>query len=443
MSMRGTERLKSFRLRAVTLFRCSLLLILPLVPSVARGVYSCGGTNDDFNCGADNPYPCCSNGGNCTWWAWEQACRNWVQGLPNWGNALSWLGNAPGSGWPTGSTPQVGSIACDTGNGPFGSLGHVAWVTGFDSNNVTVTEQWCDGFYGNRTATYSRSSFEGYIYKKGGGTPPTPTPNPCGGTDNATYVSDSWPHDGDDLSPNQSFQKSWTMRNSGSSTWKNSCNHKWAFDGGQQFGAPEYTDVGGDVSPGNNKTWTLNMTAPSTPGTYTGYWKTDRNGVGRFGDSVWITIDVINPKPDTPNPSIQWLDQGMNTGDNQKVKVDCGMPSRANQLYYDMSGGGTDDYGWTGDTSYTDTGVSDEQTVQVNCQAYSSSTGLYSDWSGWRSVGVGDRTQPDSPSPQAPTWDDQGANSGDNQKVTSNVPLPSGASQIQHRLYRSDGTQLQ
>ena len=72
-------------------------------------VYSCGGTNDDCICGMNNPYPCCDNGGNCTWWAWHAACCNWGVGCPGWGNAHSWLGNAQASGYPTTSTPTVGT----------------------------------------------------------------------------------------------------------------------------------------------------------------------------------------------------------------------------------------------------------------------------------------------------------------------------------------------
>ncbi len=170
------------------------------LPNVACGtgsgvvepmVYSCGGTNDDFNCGGNNPYPCCSNGGNCTWWAWDRACRNWVRALPGWGNAKSWYSNAQASGYPTGTTPEVGSIAVDTNT--FNPYGHVAWVLSFTSTTITVSEQnCCTGCnYGDRVYTYQRSIFDGYVYNP---TPsaPTITQNPssrsvCNG-DNTTFT---------------------------------------------------------------------------------------------------------------------------------------------------------------------------------------------------------------------------------------------------------------
>jgi surface antigen len=138
---------------------------------VVPTVYSCGGTNDDFNCGGNNPYPCCSNGGNCTWWCWDRACRNWVRALPGWGDAHSWYGYAQAAGYPTGTTPQVGSIAVDT-NYTFGAYGHVVWVLSYTSTTLTVSEQNCGGGYGDRVYTWNRSAFDGYIYNP---TPSAPT----------------------------------------------------------------------------------------------------------------------------------------------------------------------------------------------------------------------------------------------------------------------------
>jgi len=45
------------------------------------------------------------------------------------------------------------------------------------------------------------------------------------------------------------------------------------------------------------------------------------------------------------------------------------MPANAAELFYDMEGTGTNDYGWTGATSDTHAEVYDEQTVSVRCKA--------------------------------------------------------------------------
>jgi surface antigen len=106
----------------------------------------------------DDPYPCCDNGGNCTWWAWEQACCGWAKGLPGWGNANQWAGNArANSNYQVLSSPVVHSVAVRAS----GTYGHVAWVTSVSGSTITVTEQNCWGGYGHQNATYNASFFDG------------------------------------------------------------------------------------------------------------------------------------------------------------------------------------------------------------------------------------------------------------------------------------------
>lgn len=126
-----------------------------------------------------NPYPCCdndSNGsasgstdGNCTWYAWYRArtTKGWV--VPGaWGNANLWCSRASAdtTGWKVSSTPTVGTIACSA------SLGHVAWVTAYNSSlgQITVAEMNCKCptscvGTGYRSKTYTASSFQ-YISAK-------------------------------------------------------------------------------------------------------------------------------------------------------------------------------------------------------------------------------------------------------------------------------------
>ena len=51
----------------------TVALACVLFAAPARAVYQCGDQVDSCQCGAPNPYPCCDNGGNCTWMAWENA----------------------------------------------------------------------------------------------------------------------------------------------------------------------------------------------------------------------------------------------------------------------------------------------------------------------------------------------------------------------------------
>jgi MYXO-CTERM domain-containing protein len=134
--------------------RLAVAVVIALAARPAAAVYQCGDQTDDCHCGGYDPYPCCDNGGNCTWWAWEAACCNWAVVLPGWGNANQWRGNALADpDYDVLDYPVTGSIA----NRISGTYGHVAWVVGLSGLELTVTEEnCCTGCnYGMRTYTYS------------------------------------------------------------------------------------------------------------------------------------------------------------------------------------------------------------------------------------------------------------------------------------------------
>jgi murein DD-endopeptidase MepM/ murein hydrolase activator NlpD len=109
--------------------------------------------------------------------------------------------------------------------------------------------------------------------------------------DQSTFISDVTVPDGTVVSPDQTLHKVWRVRNSGTSTWKSG--YDLVFVGGDQMGAPSSVNVPGTISPGDNADLTVDMTAPSTPGTYTGRWRL-RNAQGTyFGDELWITVEVV------------------------------------------------------------------------------------------------------------------------------------------------------
>jgi MYXO-CTERM domain-containing protein len=137
----------------LAVFTAALLAAAP-----AAAVSQCGPDKDLCQCGMNNPYPCCSNGGNCTWWSWDRACCHWKVGLPGWGNANQWAGNARNHpSYNVVSTPVVGSIAVRVA----GDYGHVAWVTAVSGSSVTVTEQNCWGGWGHQSATRDKSFYDG------------------------------------------------------------------------------------------------------------------------------------------------------------------------------------------------------------------------------------------------------------------------------------------
>jgi hypothetical protein len=110
---------------------------------------------------------------------------------------------------------------------------------------------------------------------------PTNTPIPC---NLAGFVSDVTYPDNTLVAPNQTFPKTWRIRNVGSCSWNSS--YLLVFDHGDGMGVTAgYTQslTAGVVNPGQMVDLTVNMTAPATPGTYTSYWRLRDPGGVLFG----------------------------------------------------------------------------------------------------------------------------------------------------------------
>ncbi len=109
------------------------------------------------------------------------------------------------------------------------------------------------------------------------------------GSDNAAYVADITVPDNTAFSSNQGFNKVWQIKNIGSTSW--SSGYQWTFDGGDQMGGPNSISVP-SVSPGNTWNPSINLQAPASAGTYKGYWRMQAPDGHRFGDRVWVQIQV-------------------------------------------------------------------------------------------------------------------------------------------------------
>jgi len=102
-----------------------------------------------------------------------------------------------------------------------------------------------------------------------------------------------------------------TMTNTGSTTW--SASRLYAL-GSQNPGDNTTWGLGrvslaGDVPPGGSATFTFNITAPATPGTYNFQWRMVQDGVEWFGDSSTnVAVDVLSAGTllaDVPNGTTQ------------------------------------------------------------------------------------------------------------------------------------------
>src|SRR5438132_712633 len=108
--------------------------------------------------------------------------------------------------------------------------------------------------------------------------------------DGGTLVSKTLA-DGTQENAGSAFTQSWTMRNSGTTTWSpGTYGYTINFTSGSQMGGASYITLANSLAPCPPRRSSALLTAPTTPGTYTGSWQmhnasTSANPYGiAFGD---------------------------------------------------------------------------------------------------------------------------------------------------------------
>ncbi|HEX8993046.1 MAG TPA: NBR1-Ig-like domain-containing protein [Anaerolineales bacterium] len=133
----------------------------------------------------------------------------------------------------------------------------------------------------------------------------TPLPSDC---DRAQFVADVTVPDGTVFAPNSAITKTWSLKNIGTCTWTTS--YSLVFDSRDKMGGPDSVAMPKTVAPGDTVNVTVNLIAPSSAGSYRGFWKFQnasgvRFGIGPGGTSPWwVAIQVVGPTatPGTPTP---------------------------------------------------------------------------------------------------------------------------------------------
>jgi hypothetical protein len=122
---------------------------------------------------------------------------------------------------------------------------------------------------------------------------PTSTiPAPVNTGDSAAWVADVTIPDNTDVTPGQVFVKTWRIQNTGVTTW--TTDYDLVYVEGEPMGTTTEVAVPTSVSPGQQVDISVTLTAPTTVGTYIGYWKM-RNAAGAFFDyGVTVVIDVVS-----------------------------------------------------------------------------------------------------------------------------------------------------
>jgi hypothetical protein len=110
------------------------------------------------------------------------------------------------------------------------------------------------------------------------------------------------------MQPGQAFTKTWRLYNAGTCAWSKSYAVVYAY--GDLMGAQQVVPLKGNVDPGQTVEVSVDMVAPSTPGTYQGNWKL-RNaanasfGIGPAGSSpFWVRIVVVQGATSTATTTI-------------------------------------------------------------------------------------------------------------------------------------------
>jgi ABC-type amino acid transport substrate-binding protein len=155
------------------------------------------------------------------------------------------------------------------------------------------------------------SGYIGQLQQKYLGTPgsgpgsPTPTPTPAPCINSMKWVTDINYDDHNMkappvLQPGQKFTKTWRVRNAGTCPWQPSF-HLDFISGTRMGGQP--VKVGKTIPVGGTVDLSVNLTAPTAPGTYQGIWQMRDNQGTAFGERIWVGIQVpAPPAPPTATP---------------------------------------------------------------------------------------------------------------------------------------------
>ncbi len=123
--------------------------------------------------------------------------------------------------------------------------------------------------------------------------PPAASATPV--CDQAQFIKDVTIPDGTTFLPNETFVKTWRLRNAGNCTWSG---YTLVFDSGESMNGTSPIAIG-TVSPGQEVDLSVTLTAPATNGSYRSYWRIrNPSGVllpvlnGNQGQSFFADIKV-------------------------------------------------------------------------------------------------------------------------------------------------------
>ena len=153
---------------------------------------------------------------------------------------------------------------------------------------------------------------------------------------------------GQTFQPDESFQVTWTLENTGDCTWDSGYSLKLI--GGEIITSENLLSLNSSVSPGDSITLAVDMQAPSSPGNYISAWKMQDGEGHLFGQNAHpnspsrIAIKVIptgnqgnNPTPEPEeNPDMHISGSGQTLLDGQCFDLNSGQEVDCNDSTVDI-----------------------------------------------------------------------------------------------------------
>jgi len=135
--------------------------------------------------------------------------------------------------------------------------------------------------------------------------------------ESAQIVSDTIPAA---MTAGQSYSVSVTVKNTGANTWTAANSYKLgAVGSADPFAATKILlDASDSIVPGQSKTFSFTMTAPTTAGTYTTDWQMLREEVAWFGDTLTKNV-TVNPAKIPENYTCTIIDETAKTAQLNRI----------------------------------------------------------------------------------------------------------------------------
>ncbi len=146
----------------------------------------------------------------------------------------------------------------------------------------------------NTTPGTNTTPLAGFTPISGSPVAPVNTSAPLGDAcHNSSYVADVTIPDNAVLNPGADFEKIWRVQNTGTCTWDEG--YTLAFVAGDQALDPEnfeFSNSADFVAGGETVDLGVDLTAPTTPGTYSATWRMQTDAGVFFGTMLTVVIEV-------------------------------------------------------------------------------------------------------------------------------------------------------